>query len=319
MRGSAGDWLTASRVRRLPQVLGAVRAQPPPGMPRSGAVRAVWRICDGPLDEVPRLIETLIDTALLASRGGYLRLTQRGRRVATQDHQHGGRYLGQALIEAGLFREQIGALISAATFDAHGNLLCRRGLALETAAQLVGILRRWNEVVWLRNFEVPCGLVEDLLVSWPLMPTPRTSTDQKKEVGNRGEAYSFQFERERASDPKAIKWVALDDDSLGYDIEDQGANPTRLIEVKGSRLAEARFIMTASEWRVAQDVGDRYEVHYWGEITLSRSRVEEYQHLRTAGYPCVYPSLQEAISDGVLEVTPEKYRLTIPGGGGCLE
>ena len=288
-------------------------------MPTRGAVRAVWRICDGPLDDVPRLIETLIDTPLLDSRGGYLRLTKRGRGVATQDHQHGGRYLGEALIEAGFFREQIGALISAATFDAHGNLLCRRALALDTAAQLVGILRRWNEVVWLRNFEVPSGLVEDLLISWPLMPTPGTSADPKKEVGNRGEAYSFQFERERANDPKLIKWVAHDDDSLGYDIEDQGVNPTRLIEVKGSRLAEARFIITASEWRVAQDVGDRYEVHFWGEINLSRSRVREYKQLRAAGYPCVYPSLQHAISHGILDVTPERYRLNIAGGGGCTE
>ena len=319
MKGSAGAWLTASRVRRLPQVLGAIRAHRPPGMPARGAIRAIWRICDGPLDDMQRLIETLIDTALLDGRGGYLRLTDRGRRVATQDHQHGGRYLGQALIEAGFFRRQIGELMSAATFDAHGNLLCRRALALDTAAQLVGILRRWDEVVWRRNFEVPSELVDKLLITWPLMPTPGAAADPKREVGNRGEAYSFQFERERANDPTSIKWVAQDDDSLGYDIEDQGVHPTRLIEVKGSRSAEARFIITANEWRVANNVGDRYEVHYWGEIKLSRSRVKEYEQLRAAGYPCVYPSLQDAISDGILEATPDRYRLTIPGGGGCIE
>ena len=239
--------------------------------------------------------------------------------MAMHDHQHGGRKLGRALIEAGLFRRQIGALIATANFDADGNLVCQRTLAQEEAAQLVGVLRRWDEVVWGRTLEVPGGLVEGLLASWPLMPTQQAMVDQKKEVGDRGEAYSFLFEREQADDPHSIKWVAQDDDSLGYDIEDQGDDPTRLIEVKGSQLAEARFFMSANEWRVAHDVGDRYEVHFWGEIQLSRSRVKEYKELRAAGYPCVYPNLQNVISGEILEATPEQYRVAIPGGGRCTE
>ena len=79
-----------------------------------------------------RLIDTLIDTALLDSRGGYLRLTDKGVDMSrhkitnTEDDTSAKRSS-----KRGSFADQIGALVSAATFDAHGNLLCRRALALD--------------------------------------------------------------------------------------------------------------------------------------------------------------------------------------------
>jgi hypothetical protein len=121
------------------------------------------------------------------------------------------------------------------------------------------------------------------------------------------------LEQEKAGDPSRVHWVALDDDCLGYDIRNAGASPERCIEVKGSQGSEVRFFLSSNEWDVGHKLGDTYEVHFWGGISTTRPRSEEYRTLRGAGYPLVFRNLSKAIGCGELLATPSQYLVTVRG------
>lgn len=304
----SGSWLTAARVARLPSILRAVRSHPPPGVPAQRAVLVVWRSCGGPLDEVPGLISVLARAGLVSS-GSTLRLTKAGRRVATQDHQHGGTMLARALIRAGFFADQARKLAELSQADERsGGIACRRHIATENAPQLVGLLRRFASVTWGKELFIPASLKEEITEIWALLPArPVAKDDRRKVIGDRGELYSYRLERLRAADPSSIRWVAQDDDTLGYDIEDSSADPQRRIEVKVSTSAEPRFFMSANEWDVAHRQGKSYEVHFWGTIDVEQDPAQEYTRLRAAGYPTIYKDIAQQLDDGTLTAWPTQY------------
>lgn len=319
MRAESDTWLTAVRLRRLTEALAAIRSHPPPGVPEPRVIRVVWSRCDGPLDDVQRLIDVLFGTGLLQRRGNLASLTRRGRHVATQDHQHGGRLLARVLIDAGYYRNQARGLLAVGEVSGGGELACRRASALNAAAQLVGVLRRWNEVTLDSHLRVPADLVRELLATWSLQPILWSLNEETRhEVGDRAEAYSYRREQEKAGDPSRVQWVALDDDSLGYDIRNAGTSPARCIEVKGSQGSDVRFFLSSNEWDVGHKLGDAYEVHFWGGISLTRPRPEEYRTLRSAGYPLVIRNLVKAIGSGELLATPSQYLVTVPGASGRI-
>jgi len=308
------NWLTAVRLRRLSEVLLAIRTHPPPGVPEQRVNRVVWNRCDGPLGDVDGLIGVLLGAGLLEHRGSLTRLTSRGRRVATQDHQQGGRLLARSLIDGGYFRNQARRLLASGEFTAGGDLVCKRSHAVGVAAQLTGTLRRWREVVLDTHLRVPAALVEELLATWALQPVPRLPSEEaRQEVGDRAEAYSYRLEQETASDPSRVHWVALDDDSLGYDIRNAATSPERCIEVKGSQGQGVRFFLSTNEWEVGHCLGDAYEVHFWGSISLARPRPAEYRELREKGYPVVFRNLARALESGELLATPSEYLITKVG------
>lgn len=260
MTAEIDSWLTAVRLRRLPEALAAIRTHPPPGVPEQRVNRIVWKRCDGPLDDVRRLIDILLGAGLIELRGSLACLTMRGRRVATQDHQYGGRLLAHSLIDAGYFRNQVRSLLALGEMSGGGDLVCRHASAVNVAAQLTGVLRRWREVTLDSHLRVPADLVRVLLATWSLQPIPRSPNDEiRREIGDRAEAYSFRWEQENAEDPSRVLWVALDDDSLGYDIRNVGSTPERCIEVKGSQGSDIRFFMSSNEWNVGHELGDAYE------------------------------------------------------------
>jgi hypothetical protein len=303
MTGEIDNWLTAVRLRRLPEILAAIRTHPPPGVPEQRVKRVVWNRCAGPLDDVEGLIDVLLGAGLIERRGSLTRLTAGGRRVATQDHQQGGRLLARSLIDAGYFRNQARRLLATGAFTGTGDLVCKRSAAIGVAAQLTGTLRRWREVVLDSHLRVPAALVAELLATWALQPVSRLPTEEARhEVGDRAEAYSYRWEQERASDPSRVQWVALDDDSLGYDI--------RNIEVKGSQGHEVRFFLSANEWDVGHGLSDAYELHFWGGITLTRPRLAEYCVLRAEGYPRVFRGIARAFESGELRATPFQYLIS---------
>lgn len=305
------NWLTAVRLRRLPEVLVAIRTHPPPGVPEQRVSRIVWNRCDGPLADVEGLIDVLLGVGLLEHRGSLTRLTSRGRRIATQDHQQGGRLLARSLIDAGYFRNQARRLLASGEPTARGDLICKRSAAIGVAAQLTGILRRWQEVILDTHLRVPAALVEDLLAAWALQPVPRLRNQEaRKEVGDRAEAYSYRLEQETAGDPSRVQWVALDDESLGYDIRNTTTSPERYIEVKGSQDRGIRFFLSSNEWEIGHGLGDAYEVHFWGGITLTRARSDEYRTLRAEGYPFVFKNLTKALESKDLRATPSQYLIT---------
>ncbi|MGA7413480.1 MAG: DUF3883 domain-containing protein [Bryobacteraceae bacterium] len=122
--------------------------------------------------------------------------------------------------------------------------------------------------------------------------------------------YSLQFEKTKSADSYQLFWVARDSDSLGWDIEDRSVEPLRCIEVKGRRDHEVLFFLSDNEWSKAKQVGDKYEVHFWGGIDLAREPAVEYAHLTAAGYPLVIRNLPLQISDGAFEATAVQWRIT---------
>jgi hypothetical protein len=222
--------------------------------------------------------------------------------------------LARSLIDAGYYRNQARRLLAFSEFSGDGSLVCRRASALNGAAQLTGVLRLWREVTLDSHLRVPADLVHELLATWSLQPIPWPPNEEtRREVGDRAEAYSYRWEQEKAEDPSRIHWVALDDDSLGYDIRNAGSSPERCIEVKGSQGSDARFFLSANEWDVAKELGDAYEIHFWGGISLTRPRLEEYVALRTAGYPMVFRNVGKALGSGELLATPSQYLVTVRG------
>jgi hypothetical protein len=304
-------WLTGARVERLTLVMRAVHGHPPPGPSLSPPIRAIWRVCDGPLDDVPRLVECLIGADLLEVVAGHIRTTSLGRRVATQDHQQGGTLLATALIDSGYFADQARQLIEHGTTElSSGDLVCRRDVAQAAAPQLCGLLRRWVSVQWAAEIRIPSRLVNQLGGVAALMPQREIDqADPRKEIGDRGEFYSYRFERERAADPSSIHWVARDDDRLGYDIEDISREPLRKIECKAGGSTATRFFVSANEWRVAHDSGDDYEFQYWGGVNLTRPLPAEYQVLRGVGYPRIYRNLRALLASGQLNAAPSQWEI----------
>jgi hypothetical protein len=61
---------------------------------------------------------------------------------------------------------------------------------------------------------------------------------------------------------------------------------------------------------VAKELGDAYEIHFWGGVSLTKPRLEEYIALRSAGYPLVFRNFDAAIELGILTATPSQYLVT---------
>ena len=99
----------------------------------------------------------------------------------------------------------------------------------------------------------------------------RTTDDERKSAqGRHGERLSLNYERERLASlgiAEEPKWVALDDNSAGYDIQsyDLTAYGLRnsLIEVKSSERSPPRMILTRGEWDSALKYGTAYSFHLW--------------------------------------------------------
>jgi hypothetical protein len=167
-------------------------------------------------------------------------------------------------------------------------------------------------------FQVPLPIVRELSSAWALLP-PENPGDSnadvlRKNIGNRGELYSYQLERLGAQSASDIFWVARDDERLGYDIEDRSNALRRRIEVKASGDTVVRFFLSDNEWRKAHETPHLYEIHFWGGIDLGKDPAEEFQQLRSKGYPQVFVDLPDLLSKGNLESTPVKWRISQPFG-----
>lgn len=90
------------------------------------------------------------------------------------------------------------------------------------------------------------------------------------ESGRHAERLSFELERARCAKlPGAprVEWVALDDNSAGYDIlsfrQIDGRPTPKLVEVKSCRGRPLRLFITRNEWDTACRHQDAYVVHFW--------------------------------------------------------
>jgi Domain of unknown function (DUF3883) len=306
-------WLTAVRTRRLLDILAAIPSRPP-GIPVDDARLRLWRICGGSIDDVRRLIDVLIGAELVKEERGAFQRTRAGQRVVARRNTEGPRPLGLALLRAGYFHDQARLMLDMAAAEQDGNLSCPTRTARQRCPQLVGVLQFWPDVIVTSHIHIPEYLARELGTVWALLPP--SSPDEaisdaiRRNIGNRGEAYSYQLELLNAADRSHIVWVARDDSDLGYDIEDRSVNPRRRIEVKASGDIPVRFLMSDNEYRKSRDDPTSYEVHFWGGLDLNVDPAEEYTRLRRQGYPLIFTDLPARISAGEFEAQPTKWRLT---------
>jgi hypothetical protein len=274
-------------------------------------------LCGGPIDEIPRLIDVLIHSELVCIDSASLRLTSSGKAVVSQRRSLAPRSLALALLRAGLFHDQARVILSSGSLQPDGAIVCNLRDARQRCPQLVGLVQQWPDVVDGPSLHIPPELASELQAVWSLLP-PVSDADGaldaiRKTIGDRGELYSFQHERLIAVRPSDIVWVARDDPGLGYDLEDRSCTPRRRIEVKSSGDTAVRFFLSENEWRKAHEEPASYEVQFWGGVDLNMAPADEYNRLRSQGYPVVFSNLAGLLTAGHLEGTAVKWRVTQPG------
>jgi hypothetical protein len=208
-----------------------------------------------------------------------------------------------------LERDILAFLGEATTADDHARLLKPRAQTIAPAlAAVVGWQPAWRDD---DEFVVPIDALK-VAMAGAAMEIADGRPDwvgDRERVGHRAEAYSLRLERELHG-PGAILHVSRDEgDGFGYDLEDISTDPSRLIECKGSRSSTLSFVISAHELDVAQHNPDRYEIHYWGEISLRREPEEEYEALRDTDYPIVITDPAGAVDRGLLVAEAAAYRV----------
>jgi Protein NO VEIN, C-terminal len=305
------DWFTSARFRRLGDLLVSISSLPSSLSDKETEI-VLWRKCGGPLAETRDLIKTLIALKLVRPSGQELVRTQSGHQIAkkirTQDH----RLLALTIIRAGYFHDQARVLLEVGGLDESGNLRCPTRVARTGASQLVGLLENWDGVQLFPELMIPSHIVQELNTTWALLPpvTFPAWAAERKEVGNRAEMYTVQYERERVGH-SFIFWVARDTDSLGWDVEDRSQTPYRYIEVKGRRDSELVFYLSDKEWNKAHELASNYELQFWGGIDLTVDPAVEYHKLIATGYPIVIRNLAAELLNS-LEAVAVSWKITQP-------
>jgi hypothetical protein len=133
------------------------------------------------------------------------------------------------------------------------------------------------------------GLMDESLraIAWwdGLSRSSRSEKDDRLLAqGREGERLSLAYEVSRLDREGLSKkplWVALEDNTVGYDILSYSTSgekeQSRLIEVKTSVGSNPRLFLSKNEWRAAEQFGAAFEFHHWmiDTKTLSILSVED--------------------------------------------
>jgi hypothetical protein len=237
-------------------------------------------------------------------------LTEHGS-VALNDLSLGDRSrFGRAFLLTGAYDEQLAALLDAGTVTA-GALhvpLSRLSRTAPTAGAILAWTAAYRRA---SNLVLPLREIEDLLAVTAMEQTAEVPdwVSDKQTIGWRAELYSLRLERARHGALQVLHVSRDVGDGFGYDIEDTTAEPSRLIEVKGSRAALVTFVLTARELRSAREQPERYEIQFWGEMALSRDPRREFDLLCDRGYPVVLRDVAMSIDDGAWPARPDTWRV----------
>lgn len=94
--------------------------------------------------------------------------------------------------------------------------------------------------------------------------------------GRVGERLSLAYEADRLQREGISRepiWVAIDDNTVGYDILSYALHDVgeinRLIEVKTTQATPPRMILSRNEWIIAAQYGSAFEFHLWNLTTQS--------------------------------------------------
>jgi hypothetical protein len=247
-------------------------------------------------------LHQLTDLGLLAiCRDGRWTLTRTGIKVLD------GRAIGDwgpltahTLRAGDLEREVLAFLGEAETKDGQARL---RQVRTRTIAPTLAAILGWQPA-WRSDdrFVIPLEALQAAMAgaAMEIADGRPEWVEERERVGHRAEAYSLRLEREHRGAGAILHVSREEGDQFGYDLEDVSSDPSRLIECKGSRSAGLRFVLSANELAVAREHPDRYEIHYWGGIKLSRSPEDDYAALCEAGSPIVIKDPAGAIERGDL-------------------
>ncbi|MGE4397368.1 MAG: DUF3883 domain-containing protein [Sulfurimonas sp.] len=118
----------------------------------------------------------------------------------------------------------------------------------------------------------------------------RAEEDIKKvQIGRKGEKLSYEYEKKRLQDlsiEKLPKWIALEDNNVGYDIKSFNLGKygliNKLIEVKTCSTNDITIYLTKHEWKKALEFKTEYYFHIWYlptktlQYELSVAEMEQY-------------------------------------------
>lgn len=127
------------------------------------------------------------------------------------------------------------------------------------------------------------------IVTWWDQIANKFRTQIMDNVYREAELKSLNLERELLKSlncPYEPVWVALNDNSLGFDIRSyrmgqEGWVPFA-IEVKSSSTGRLRFFLTRNEFNLASRMKSNYELHYWANNSLIPVRFDSNQLIRNA-------------------------------------
>lgn len=305
------SWFTPKRVERLGALLDVLPSRLEP-VALVSAQKMVWDHVGGPVDEAQELLEAAIVIGLVDATPDGVGRSPSGTRTRQRLRDGDRAAAALALMRAGALADQARRLVECAILDVAADhfrcpLELRRG-----APQLLAMLELEEEIFVGGEIVLSRRLYELVGAVWVFMePAEQLPPwlDERRRVGHLGELFSWNRERGAAADPFRVSWVSRDDDSLGYDIEDLNAGPSRCIEVKGSRGTVVQFNMSSNEMKQARRLGARYEIQFWGELDLEADPAAQYASLILAGYPLVIldPVAEFDVGGWVFEV--ERWRI----------
>ena len=301
-------------VEQLIKVINAVPSHRSGGLASDGLDDVLQSRIEGGRESVQAVRACLAAMRLITETDGIVGRSASGDKVRREMRERGSSSFALAIIRSGLMAEQVRAIRAVLRRQGNG-YVCGRSAAQAIAPQLFGLLSRMPDVKVSGQIIIGHDAALEIDSVWNELPlTSRINWQEvekrRKAIGDRAELYSLQFERSaHVGAWERIVWVSRDDDSLGYDIEVPG-NPIRRVEVKGSAGQGILFFLSSNEYDTAQRYGSDYVIHFWGEIDIKRDPVEEYEWLRSRGYPIRVPDPTSALAQDPWLIEPYQYRIT---------
>jgi len=223
---------------------------------------------------------------------------------------------GASVLRVGVFDDELTRLIEGSVV-VDGALRCLR-VRLRRLAPTVGTLLDWDPGHRVGDeLVVPLELLDDVLAISSMEQAGDLPewVEQKHSVGWRAEMYSLRRERAQLSVDHVLHTSRDVGDGFGYDIETTATDPSRLIEVKGSRQEKLSFVLTRKELSVAEANPERYEVQFWGGISLGRDPAEEFRLLSERGYPKIIHNVAATLQGETWSSECQSWRFTGPTAG----
>lgn len=130
-----------------------------------------------------------------------------------------------------------------------------------------------NEEQCFEAAELFSGMPDSAALDWwdSLAQSVRADEDSKRLLqGREAEQLTIAYETERLSSlgiTTPPRWIALDDNSAGYDVHSFDEGPVvpiaKLIEVKSCSSQPYEIFLTKNEWETALERAPRYRFHVW--------------------------------------------------------